>query len=132
VKELALQYGMDWGHDRSWCNAAAHYAEVVLGWPRTGFNNTVAAPCALLTSRSTIAHHLNHHTMKIIQGRLKLLRRAAFIVVQKYVDRFPTWVGMDLIDPYNPLNATNAEKYHQVRRLDDTCTAKVGGRYRPG
>lgn len=123
TKELAVQYAMDWGHDRSWCNAAAMYAHEVLRWPRSGFNDSVPTPCALITSNQTMAHHLNHHTMKIVQGRLKTVRKHAFIVVQRYVDLFPTWVGMDLIVPYNPLNEMNAGKYFQISALDPTCVS---------
>ena len=122
TKDTALQYAMDWGHDRSWCNAAQMYAREVLHWPLSGVNGTVASPCALITSRNTAVHHLNHHTMKIIRGRINMVRKNAFIVVQKYVDLFPTWVGMDMLNPYNPFNPANAAKYHQVKALNATCT----------
>lgn len=123
TKDIALQYAMDWGHDRSWCNAANMYAREVLHWPLTGFNHTVPSPCALITSRNTAVHHLNHHTMKIIRGRINMVRKNAFIVVQKYVDYFPTWVGMDMLNPNNPFNPENAEKFRQVRALNETCVA---------
>lgn len=43
TRHHVIQHGVDWGHDRSWCNAAKAYGEHVLHWP----NNTAA--CALLT-----------------------------------------------------------------------------------
>lgn len=116
-----MQYAMDWGHDRSWCNAAALYAQEVLRWPLIGFNHTVPPPCALITSTETIAHHLNHHTMQIVRGRLKTVRKHAFIVVQRYIDLFPTWVGLDLVNATSPFNETNTERYQQVRQLDGQC-----------
>jgi len=82
-----------------------------------GVNGTVATPCALITAPGTAVHHLNHQTMSAIRARTKIVRRNIFIVVQRYVDLFPTWVGMDMLNPYNPLNPANAEKYHQVRAL---------------
>lgn len=131
LKDTALQYAMDWGHDRSWCNAAALYGQEVLGWPRAWINGSdpsVSYPppsCMLITSPATMAHHLNHHTMKIIRGRLKAVRRNAFIVVQRYIDHFPTWVSLDLVNATSPFNVSNAERYPQVRRLDEQCMRRV-------
>jgi len=118
TKDIALQYAMDWGHDRSWCNAANMYAREVLHWPVVGVNGTVATPCALITTPGTAVHHLNHQTMHFIRTRIKIVRRHIFIVVQRYIDLFPTWVGIDMLNPYNPLNPANADKYHQVKKLN--------------
>jgi hypothetical protein len=126
---MAVQYAMDWGHDRSWCNAATLYAQEVLRWPRTGYNNSVGPACALITTPSTLAHHLNHHTMKIIRGRLKTVRRNAFIVVQRYIDLFPTWVNLDLVNATSPFNESNFERYPKVRQLDQQCLHRVGNRH---
>ncbi len=124
TKEIAMQYAMDWGHDRSWCNAANMYARDVLHWPVIGPNGTVATPCALITAPNTSVHHLNHQTMSAIRGRNKIVRRNIFVVVQRYVDLYPTWVGMDMLHPYNPLSPENAKKYHQVRELNENfCKA---------
>ena len=118
TRDVALQYAIDWGHDRSWCNAANMYARDVLHWPVIGPNGTVATPCALITAPNTAVHHLNYETMQFIRSRLKIVRRHLFIVIQRYIDLFPTWVGVDMMGPYNPLSAKNAEKYQQVRKLD--------------
>lgn len=118
TKQYSLQYGIDWGHDRSWCNAANMYVREVLRW------NTTSAPCMLVTQRGTAVHHLNKMTMKIIRGNANIFRKHAFLVVQKYVDLFPTWVGMDMLEPNNPLDPANKNKYHQVRRIDQQCLAQ--------
>jgi hypothetical protein len=66
-------------------------------------------------------HHLNLKSMGMVHGNGKLLRRHAFIVVQRYVDLFPTWVGIDLFTPYNPLNVSN--NYKQIRSIDPKCAS---------
>lgn len=115
TKQYSLEYGIDWGHDRSWCNAAIMYTRDVLHWPAG------ASPCALVTSRGTAIHHLNKMTMKIIRGNAAVFRKHAFLVVQKYVDLFPTWVGMDMLDPNNPLDPKNKDKFKQIRSLNASC-----------
>jgi hypothetical protein len=115
TKTFSLAYGIDWGHDRSWCNAAKMYAREVLEWSST------SQPCALITSHGTTVHHLNKMTMQIIRGNVNVFRRHAFLVVQKYVDLFPTWVGMDMLEPNNPFSETNAKKFRQVINLNQTC-----------
>jgi hypothetical protein len=60
-------------------------------------------------------------TMQIIRGNVNVFRRHAFLVVQKYVDLFPTWVGMDMLEPNNPFSETNAKKFRQVINLNQTC-----------
>mmetsp|Transcript_7988 Transcript_7988/g.13276 ORF Transcript_7988/g.13276 Transcript_7988/m.13276 type:complete len:386 (+) Transcript_7988:142-1299(+) len=138
TKEFSLKYGIDWGHDRSWCNAAKMYARDVLHWPvvsnESGIRET-APPCALVTQRGTGVHHLNKMTMKIIRGNAAVFRKHAFIVVQKYVDLFPTWVGMDMLNPNNPLDPANAKKFKQVRNGEaaqnanyTTCASAMGKR----
>lgn len=119
TKTFSLAYGIDWGHDRSWCNAAKMYAREVLGWTST------SQPCALITSHGTSVHHLNKMTMQIIRGNVNIFRKHAFLVVQKYVDLFPTWVGMDMLEPNNPLSVTNANNFRQVINLNQTCLLEL-------
>lgn len=123
--DIALQYAMDWGHDRSWCNAANMYAREVLHWPVVGINGTVTSPCALITRRDTAVHHLNHQTMHFIRTRIKIVRRHIFIVVQRYIDLFPTWVGIDMLTPYSPFNPDNSKKYQKVKTLDEVYCPKL-------
>lgn len=128
TKRYSLHYGIDWGHDRSWCNAAKLYVREVLNWPTApnSTNNNVKlndypAPCALVTSPDTYVHHLNKQTMKIIRGNPNVFRKHAFMVVQKYVDLYPTWVGMDMLDVNNPLDSRNDNKFKQVTQLNSSC-----------
>jgi len=126
TKQWSMEYGIDWGHDRSWCNAAQMYARDVLHWPivRNATEGQVpqtAPPCALITQQGTGVHHLNGKTMRIIRGNVAIFRKHAFMVVQKYVLLFPTWVGMDMLEPNNPLSEANKHKFEQVRALNGTC-----------
>jgi len=121
TKTFSLAYGIDWGHDRSWCNAAKMYSREVLGW----HSSSNSQPCALITGYGTSVHHLNKMTMQIIRGNVNIFRKHAFLVVQKYVDLFPTWVGMDMLEPNNPLSVANADKFRQVTNLNQTCLLEL-------
>lgn len=125
TKEYSIQYGIDWGHDRSWCNAAKMYVRDVLHWDKTMLEAGTLAPCALITSRDTGVHHLNKMTMRIIRGNAAVFRKHAFLIVQKYVDLFPTWVGMDMLEPNNPLDPKNEKKFFQIRSVNNTCLTAI-------
>jgi hypothetical protein len=113
--DLALYYGVDWGHDRSWCNAARLYATELLGYSTTEYS-----PCALLVKTSPV-HHLNGHTMKGKKENRELFHRNAVIVVQRYIDLYPTWVVTDLLST-NPLDERNQAKYRRaVGPLNEEC-----------
>jgi len=71
TKQWSMEYGIDWGHDRSWCNAAHMYARFVLHWPIVSNGTQGQAPrtdppCALITQQGTGVHHLDGKTMSII------------------------------------------------------------------
>eukprot|EP01031_Cornospumella_fuschlensis_P034829 gene34829-42179_t len=55
----SLQYGADWGHDRTWCRAARAYSIFVLGIPISSSH----VVCALLTKANPV-FHLNLKNMR--------------------------------------------------------------------
>jgi hypothetical protein len=120
TKETALQHGVDWGHDRSWCNAARMYSKYVLNYPNT------SVPCAVLP-RATPVHHLNLRSMDNKREHRDLFQANGAKVVQKYVDLFPTWVQVDVLKPNNPLDPKNFEAFPRVRKLNEKCVALVRG-----
>jgi len=110
----SLRYGVDWGHDRSWCNAAAMYARLVLRYalPYT--------PCAVLPRAGAI-HHLNHRSISAKRDHRAAFHRNGVQVVQHYIDLYPTWVVTDVLSPNNPLDHRNFEKYPRLTVLNETC-----------
>eukprot|EP01034_Spumella_vulgaris_P021585 gene21585-27623_t len=116
--DYALHYGVDWGHDRSWCNAARLYATEVLG-----YSDTEYTPCAVLV-KTTPVHHLNGHTMKGKKENREQFHRNAVVVVQRYIDLFPTWVVTDLVS-VNPLDAHNEHVYKRATTpLSEACVSE--------
>eukprot|EP01039_Chlorochromonas_danica_P008108 gene8108-8947_t len=101
---FALQYGADWGHDRSWCKAAKTYAHFVLSWPAE------SVVCALITKVPPV-YHLNMRSMHNKRYHRELFRANAAIVLQKYVEFFPSWVSIEVIRPNNPLDGRNRNLY---------------------
>lgn len=76
TRKYSQRYGVDWGHDRSWCNAAKQYATNVLHHNETRF------VCALLTGASPV-HHLNKKTMDGKRVNRTEFRAGGKKVVQK-------------------------------------------------
>ena len=119
TKETALAYGVDWGHDRSWCNAARLYNTYVLNYPNTSI------PCAVLPK--TYIHHLNLKSMDSKRENRKLFQINGQKVVQHYVNLFPTWVEMDVLKPNNPLDIKrNGLKFPRILELNPKCVAVKG------
>lgn len=116
--DTALYRGVDWGHDRSWCNAAAMYARLVLN--RTAESSVV---CAVLP-RGTPIHHYNHKSMATKRDNRALFHANGVQVVQHYINLFPTWVITDVLAPNNPLDHRNFHKYPRVSQLDQQCVEK--------
>jgi hypothetical protein len=106
TKELALTFGADWGHDRSWCRAAFSFATNVLHYPSD--NNLVV--CALLTHTPPV-YHLNLRTMLNKRSHREFFRYNAGIVMKKYIDLYPNWLSIDAIRPNNPLDGRNRHLY---------------------
>lgn len=110
TKSAGLQHGVDWGHDRSWCNAAKMYAREVLKWPSS------ASVCSILVG-ATPVHHMNTQSMQTKrENRTKFLAEGA-VVVQKYINLFPTWVLTDILTSPNPMRSV----YAKVGTLNRTC-----------
>lgn len=97
TKPYALMYGADWGHDRSWCNAAKMYAQHVLQLPAH------PAVCALMTGAPPV-FHLNLRSMQNKRNHRELFRSNAAQVVKQYSVLFPTWATGEVIRPNNPLD----------------------------
>ena len=114
--QYALEYGVDWGHDRSWCNAAAMYSVEVLGWAPGG------AVCAIITGTSI--HHLNTHAMVGKKTNKVYFRSQGNRVVQRYIDRYPTWVLLDILAQPSPLDAVYGHRYKKVETLDAQCVQR--------
>jgi hypothetical protein len=136
TRDFALERGVDWGHDRSWCSAASSYAEEVLQWgPRfvgnalrgNGTTSKVAAyhVCGIITSTSI--HHLNTRSMAFKRNNRVDFRTEGFNVVQRYINLFPTWVHLDVSYKPNPLSKGNKRIFPRNVRLNSTCLAQNFG-----
>eukprot|EP01031_Cornospumella_fuschlensis_P034554 gene34554-41839_t len=75
----SLQYGADWGHDRTWCRAARAYSIFVLGIPISSSH----VVCALLTKASPV-FHLNLKNMRNKRLYREVFRSNANQVLSKY------------------------------------------------
>lgn len=114
---IALHHGVDWGHDRSWCNAAAMYAKYVLNYPEDYVH------CAIFP-QATPVHHYNHKSMSTKRDNRALFHANGVKVVQQYIDLFPTWVVVDVLVPNNPLDYRNYAMFRRVSSLNTTCLAQ--------
>jgi hypothetical protein len=118
TKKYAMHYGVDWGHDRSWCNAAKMYSIHVLNWSES------ATVCAVLIKAPKI-HHLNTRAMSFKKRNATHFRLSGNKVVQKYIDLFPTWVQTDLKRKPNPLDKTYGKNYQKIKDLNSTCVNDI-------
>ena len=114
TKPTALYHGVDWGHDRSWCNAARMYAEQVLNY------SAPAVACAVLV-KGTSVHHLNKRSLSSKRQHRTLFHANGVAVVQRYIDLFPTWVATDVLAPNNPLDRRNFKRFPKITALNETC-----------
>lgn len=114
TRMYGLEYGVDWGHDRSWCNAAYMYGREVLKWPGG------SVPCALITQHAV--HHMNTHSMKNKRKNRENFLISGGKIVQKYIDLYPTWVLLDILAMPNPLHSKYGEGFKKSKVLNETCT----------
>ncbi len=115
---IALHHGVDWGHDRSWCNAAAMYAKYVLNYSEDYVH------CAIFP-QATPVHHYNHKSMSTKRDNRPLFHANGVKVVQQYIDLFPTWVVVDVLAENNPLDYRNYAMFRRVSTLNTTCVAQL-------
>jgi hypothetical protein len=117
-KDMALRYGVDWGGDRAWCNAAKAYAIHALGYPADFL------PCAVLPNSSPVHHH-NHHSMDVKRKNRQTFRVNAAEVVKFYTQSFPSWTMQgDPAKSANPLFANRTREYAMGTVLDKRCVAQ--------
>ena len=116
--QIALHHGVDWGHDRSWCNAAAMYAKYVLNYPDDYVH------CAIFP-QATPVHHYNHKSMSTKRDNRALFHANGVKVVQQYINLFPTWVEVDVLAPNNPLDYRNYAMFRRISYLNDTCVTRL-------
>ncbi|RYG99360.1 hypothetical protein EON65_50350 [archaeon] len=102
----SIQYGADWGHDRTWCRAARAYSLYVLNIPPSPSH----VVCALLTKASPV-FHLNLRNMRNKRLYRDVFRSNANQVLNKYIQFFPNWVSIEAIRPNNPLDISNRHLY---------------------
>jgi hypothetical protein len=117
TRDTALIHGVDWGHDRSWCNAARMYGKYVLNYPE-GYT-----PCAVFPHATPI-HHLNYRSMENKRNNRTFFEQNGYAVVQRYIDYFPTWVVLDVLGVNNPLDFRNLGIHTTVFSLSAECVAK--------
>lgn len=115
TRDYSLNYGVDWGHDRSWCRAANAYAIEVLKYP----SNYTA--CAILTG-ATPLHHMNTRSMvsKHKQGR-SLFRQKGGVVTKHYQEMIPSWVLPEILQRPNPLDRKYGVNYLKVMNTTIHC-----------
>lgn len=122
TRSAVLENGVDWGHDRSWCNAAQMYASHVLNWPNSRnysslLNADDASPvlsaCAILPGAPPV-HHLNTRSMVSKRTQRDRYRKGGRAVVQEYINSFPTWVLLDISQGPDPLRQPRYKKVKQL------------------
>jgi len=114
TKPYAIALGVDWGHDRSWCNAARMYGRVVLRWE--GYNS----PCVLLVGSKPV-HHLNTKSISTKRVNPDQFRANGNEIVERYSQLFPSWCLLDILTKTDPLARRNKQRYRQVHSLNETC-----------
>ena len=117
TRDLALEKGVDWGHDRSWCNAAKMYSVHVLH-----HRANASTHCAVLP-RGTPIHHLDFKSMGTKRDNRAQFHANGVQVVQRYIDLFPTWVITDVLAPNNPLDSRNFHRYPKAHALNRRCVS---------
>jgi hypothetical protein len=117
TRDTALIHGVDWGHDRSWCNAARMYGKYVLNYPDS------YTPCAVFPHATPI-HHLNYRSMENKRNNRTFFEQNGYAVVQRYIDYFPTWVVLDVLGVNNPLDFRNLGIHTTVFSLNSECVVK--------
>jgi hypothetical protein len=117
TRDTALIHGVDWGHDRSWCNAARMYGKYVLNYPDS------YTPCAVFPHATPI-HHLNFRSMENKRNNRTFFEQNGYAVVQRYIDYFPTWVVLDVLGVNNPLDFRNLGVHTTLFSLNAECVAK--------
>jgi len=115
TKQDAIDAGVDWGGDRSWCNAAKMYGRDVLKQKREYVH------CALLVG-GTPVHHMNTKAIASKRTNKKEFLKQGFMMVDKYVNLFPTWTILDITRSPNPLDRLHGRKYVKSKKLDANCT----------
>lgn len=118
TKQDAISAGVDWGGDRSWCNAAKMYGRDVLKQRKDYVH------CALLVG-GTPVHHLNTKAIATKRTNRKQFLKDGFAMVDKYINLFPTWTIVDIIRSPNPLDKLHGRKYYKSKKLDDSCSSAV-------
>ena len=118
TKQDAINAGVDWGGDRSWCNAAKMYGREVLKQRKEYVH------CALLVGSSPV-HHLNTKAIATKRTNRKDFLKNGFDMVDKYVALFPTWTILDILRSPNPLDRLHGRKYSKSKILDANCTANM-------
>jgi hypothetical protein len=48
-----------------------------------------------------------------------LFRERGSIVVQKYIDLFPTWVQLDILRTVNPLDSEHGHNFVKIKSIDE-------------
>lgn len=117
TKQDSLNAGVDWGGDRSWCNAAKMYAREVLKHPKE------FVQCSLLIA-TTPVHHLNTKAIAGKRTNRKEFLRKGFQMVDRYVNLFPTWTILDISRAPNPLDSYHGRRYVKSKQINSTCLAE--------
>ena len=123
-RESVRANGVDWGHDRTWCGAAQMYARLVLHYPSTPqVDGSIPyySACAILPGVPPI-HHLNMRSMRSKRTQRQRYRRGGRVVVQTYIDLFPTWTLLDISSGPDP---RGKREYKKVLGAESECAAIV-------
>ena len=122
TKQDAINAGVDWGGDRTWCNAAKMYAREVLNLP------SKYVYCALLVG-GTPVHHLNTKAIATKRTNRKEFLKKGFQMVDIYVKLFPTWTILDITRSVNPLDRFHGRKFPKMKGINSTCVAQRNFEY---
>lgn len=117
TKQYAIDAGVDWGGDRTWCNAAKMYAHEVLQLPKEYVH------CSLLIA-ATPVHHLNTKAIATKRTNRREFQRKGFQMVDKYVNLFPTWTIIDITRGPNPLDRYHGRKHAKSKNINATCVSE--------
>lgn len=119
LKTISAIYGADWGHDRTWCNAAKLYSTYILQ------KNETNVVCAVFP-HATSVHHLNTRSFNMKKKDNRRFRENAKHVVQEYINLYPTLVITDIYPFCNPFDYRYGKSLKRVLNNNDAANTCLG------
>jgi hypothetical protein len=66
-------------------------------------------------------HHANTKSNTFKKDFPDKFRMNGHLIIQKYINLFPTWVEIDIMEATNPLSVIYGDHYKKIKQLNQTC-----------